>query len=129
MRPSKGYISLQGVEKVTFLRLIKNAQMQVEFYEIPFAGAPEILKSEAYLEYAATTKGEGNAADGHFSTASFYVTRPLQVLLSFILFLAILYTELHYDMAPASALHSNVETTSPSKSHLVRLNPCIEQLI
>jgi hypothetical protein len=28
MRPSKGYISLQGVEKVTFLRLIKNAQMQ-----------------------------------------------------------------------------------------------------
>ncbi len=33
--------------------------MQVEFYEIPLAGAPEILRSEAYLEYAATTKDEG----------------------------------------------------------------------
>ena len=93
---------------------------------MPRCKAPEILKSEAYLEYAATTKGEGNAADGHFSTASFYVTRPLQVLPSFILFLAILHTELHYDMAPASALHSNVETTSPSKSHLVRVYTRIE---
>jgi len=43
--------------------------MQVEFYEIPLAGAPEILRSEAYLEYAATTKSEGNAADGRFSAA------------------------------------------------------------
>jgi len=43
--------------------------MQVEFYEIPLAGAPGILRSEAYLEYAATTKDEGNAADGRFSAA------------------------------------------------------------
>jgi len=44
-------------------------QMQVELCEIPLAGAPEILRSEAYLEYAATTKDEGNAADGRFSAA------------------------------------------------------------
>jgi len=43
--------------------------MQVEFYEIPLAGAPEILRSAAYLEYAATTKDAGNAADGRFSAA------------------------------------------------------------
>jgi len=43
--------------------------MQVEHREIPPAGAPEILRSEAYLEYAATTKDEGNAADGRFSAA------------------------------------------------------------
>jgi len=47
--------------------------MQVEFYEIPLAGAPEILRSAAYLEYAATTKDEGNPAlrgtDGRFSAA------------------------------------------------------------
>jgi len=48
MRPSKGYISLQGVEKVTFLRLIKNAQMQVDLCEIPLAGAPEILRRERF---------------------------------------------------------------------------------
>ncbi len=50
-------------------RLRAGRQMQVEFYEIPFAGAPEILRSAAYLEYAATTKDEGNAADGRFSAA------------------------------------------------------------
>ena len=42
-----------------FLRLLKNAQMQ---------GA-RTLRSEAYLGYAATTKDEGNAADGRFSVA------------------------------------------------------------
>ena len=31
--------------------------------------APEILRSEAYSLYAATTKNEGNAADGRFSAA------------------------------------------------------------
>jgi hypothetical protein len=42
--------------------------MQVELCEIPLAGAPEILRSETYLAYAATTKDEGNAADERFST-------------------------------------------------------------
>jgi hypothetical protein len=36
---------------------------------MPRCKAPEILRSEAYLEYAATTKDEGNAADGRFSAA------------------------------------------------------------
>jgi hypothetical protein len=36
---------------------------------MPRCKAPEILKSETYLEYAATTKDEGNAADGRFSKA------------------------------------------------------------
>jgi len=31
--------------------------------------APEILRNEAYYEYAAVTKDEGNEADGHFSAA------------------------------------------------------------
>ncbi len=31
--------------------------------------APEILRSEAYLMYTATTKDEGNDADGRFSAA------------------------------------------------------------
>jgi len=31
--------------------------------------ALEILRSEAYLRYAATTKDERNAVDGHFSAA------------------------------------------------------------
>jgi len=31
--------------------------------------ASEILRSEAYLEYAATTKDEENAADRHFSAS------------------------------------------------------------
>jgi len=34
-----------------------------------YAQAGEILRSEAYLGYAATTKDEGNAADGRFSAA------------------------------------------------------------
>jgi hypothetical protein len=42
--------------------------MQVELCEIPLARAPEILRSETYLAYAATTKDEGNAADERFST-------------------------------------------------------------
>jgi hypothetical protein len=37
---------------------------------MPRCKAPEILRSEAYSEYAATRKDEGNAADGRFSTAS-----------------------------------------------------------
>jgi hypothetical protein len=37
---------------------------------MPRCKAPEILRSEAYFEYASTTKGEGNAAEGRFSTAS-----------------------------------------------------------
>ena len=48
-------------------------QMQVKLCEIPLAGAPEIVRSEAYLAYAATRKdlpvGRGNAADGLFSAA------------------------------------------------------------
>jgi len=36
---------------------------------MPRCKAPEILRSEAYLEYAATTRDEGNAADGRFSAA------------------------------------------------------------
>ena len=45
--------------------------MLVEPCEIPFAGAPEILRREGIYAfptmYAATTKGEGNDADGRFS--------------------------------------------------------------
>ncbi len=37
------------LKKVAFPRLLKNAQMQVELCEIPFSGAPEILRSEVYL--------------------------------------------------------------------------------
>jgi len=36
---------------------------------MPRCKAPEILRSEAYLEYAAMTKDEGNAADRRFSAA------------------------------------------------------------
>ena len=36
---------------------------------MPGCKAPEILRSEAYSEYTATTKDEGNAADGRFSAA------------------------------------------------------------
>jgi hypothetical protein len=52
-------------------------QMQVEPCEIPFAGAPEIPCREriyafpTMLPYAATTKDEGNAADGRFSAARY----------------------------------------------------------
>ena len=38
-----------NLKKVTFPGLLKNAQMQVELCEIPFSGAPEILRSEVYL--------------------------------------------------------------------------------
>ena len=38
-----------NLKKVTFPRLLKNAQMQVELCEIPFSGASEILRSEVYL--------------------------------------------------------------------------------
>jgi hypothetical protein len=52
-------------------RLRAGRQMLVEPSEIPFAGAPEALRSEAYWRYAATTKdlpeGRGNDADGDFS--------------------------------------------------------------
>jgi hypothetical protein len=36
---------------------------------MPRCKALEILRSEAYWMYAATTKDERNAADGRFSTA------------------------------------------------------------
>ncbi len=39
----------QQLAKKILLRLLKNTQMQVELCEIPPAGAPEILRSEAYL--------------------------------------------------------------------------------
>jgi hypothetical protein len=38
-------------------RLFKNAQMQVELYEIPLAGALEILRSEAYMEVRRNDEG------------------------------------------------------------------------
>ncbi len=31
--------------------------------------APDIVRNEAYFEYAAMRKDEGNAADGRFSSA------------------------------------------------------------
>jgi hypothetical protein len=34
---------------------------------MPKCKAPEVLRSESYLMYVATTKDEGNAADGLFS--------------------------------------------------------------
>jgi hypothetical protein len=37
--------------------------------KMPRCKAPEILRSEAYLAYAAKTKDKGNAADGLFSAA------------------------------------------------------------
>ena len=36
--------------------------------------APESPRTEAYLAYAAGTRGEGNAADGRFSTADQVMT-------------------------------------------------------
>jgi hypothetical protein len=36
--------------------------------------APESPRTEAYVVYAAGTRGEGNAADGHFSTADQVMT-------------------------------------------------------
>jgi len=35
--------------------------------------APEMLRSETYLLYVATTKNEGNAADGRFSVAFYSI--------------------------------------------------------
>ena len=46
--------------------------MKPSFYgcsKMPRCKALEILRSEAYLVYAATRKDEGNAADGRFSAA------------------------------------------------------------
>ena len=40
-----GRDAYQFAEKVNFLRLIKNAQTQVELCEIPFAGAPPSTSS------------------------------------------------------------------------------------
>ena len=52
---------------MVFLRMLKNApacaeasagrQMQVESCEIPFAGAPEVLRSEAYLQVRCNDEG------------------------------------------------------------------------
>ena len=54
-------------------RLRAGRQMQVELCEIPLAGTPEIVRSEAYLAYAATRKdlpvGRGNVVDGLFPAA------------------------------------------------------------
>jgi hypothetical protein len=38
-------------------RLLKNSQMQVELCEIPLAGAPEILRSEAYMDVRRNDEG------------------------------------------------------------------------
>ena len=40
-----------------FPRLLKNAQLQVEPCEIPATGAPEILRSEAYLDVRRNDEG------------------------------------------------------------------------
>ena len=45
------------VKKVTVLRPLKNVQMQVELCEIPLTGAPEILRSEAYLKVRRNDEG------------------------------------------------------------------------
>jgi hypothetical protein len=50
----------QVVEKVGFPRLVKNAQMQGS------RNPPEVRRTSGY---AATTKEEGYAAEGRFSTA------------------------------------------------------------
>jgi len=70
-------MSLPSPKRLPSARLLEaglraGRQMLVEPSEIPFAGAPETLRSEAYLgRYAATTKGlppgRGNDADGRFS--------------------------------------------------------------
>jgi len=59
---------------INFLRLLKNAQTQVELCEIPLAGAPKILERRTWMYAQAcpvldTGKDEGNAADGLFSAA------------------------------------------------------------
>ena len=40
----------QVAKKVIFSRVLKNVRTQVEFYEIPLAGACEILRNETYLD-------------------------------------------------------------------------------
>jgi len=50
--------------------MLKNAQMQVEFCEFPLTGAPEILRSEAYLDVRCNkpapclTRGRGSLPAG-----------------------------------------------------------------
>jgi hypothetical protein len=39
----------KAVKRLFCFRLLKKGRMQVEPCEIPLAGAPEILRSEAYL--------------------------------------------------------------------------------
>jgi hypothetical protein len=56
---------LAVLKKVHVCRLLKNARMQV--VDPAIRGGAEILRSEAYTQYVATTKDEGNAADGCFS--------------------------------------------------------------
>jgi hypothetical protein len=46
-----------AAEKFIFSRLLKNAQMQVELCEIPLAGAPEILRNEAYSDVRRNDEG------------------------------------------------------------------------
>ena len=43
--------------KIIFARLLKNGRMQVKLCEIPFAGAPEILRSEAYSDVRCNDEG------------------------------------------------------------------------
>ena len=44
MKHTEVSIRNEPVEEVIFCRLIKNARMEVEPCEIPFTGAPEILR-------------------------------------------------------------------------------------
>jgi len=71
----------QAAEKVVFSRLLKEGQMQVEsaksrlrgrpksFVENGFKPFPTVYASTSLAPCFDTTKGEGNAADGHFSAA------------------------------------------------------------
>ena len=43
--------------KIIFARLLKNGRMQAKLCEIPFAGAPEILRSEAYSDVRCNDEG------------------------------------------------------------------------
>jgi hypothetical protein len=56
---------LAGYSEIDFFGLLKNAQMQG-----PRNHEAQALINNAYLKwYAATTKDEGNAANGRFSAA------------------------------------------------------------
>jgi len=46
MKKRQAFKTWEASEKVIFFRLLKNGQMQVELCEIPFSGAPEILRNE-----------------------------------------------------------------------------------